>query len=122
MTLDPIPPAPGLVTTRKAALLYGKSEHAVLKALRGEGVEPVVSEKHTGGKYYWWNPVDVLKVRAIKAERLADAQRRFALMAKAGHHHKDRRGARLKARETRLETERQKILARLKERQCATAN
>lgn len=123
MSLDPMPPAPHLVSTRKAAQLYGKSEHAVLKALRSEGVEPVVTEKHTGGKYYWWDPMTVLKVRAVKAERLADAQRRFALMAKAGTNIKDRRGAQLKARETRLETQRQKILARIKEREtCATRN
>ena len=120
MSLDPIPPAPHLVSTRKAAQMYGKAENTVLKALQDEGIAPRVTEKHTGGKYYWWNPVDVLRVRAVKAERLAESRRRFALMVKSGANIKDRRGAQLKARETRLETERQKILARIKERaQCA---
>lgn len=120
--MNPIPPEPHLVSTRKAAQIYGKAENTVLKALRSEGVEPVVTEKHTGGKYYWWDPMTVLKVRAVKAERMADVQRRFALMAKAGTHIKDRRGAQLKARETRLENYRQKVLARIKERECATRN
>lgn len=116
--MNPIPPEPHLVSTRKAAQIYGKAENTVLKALQGEGIAPRVTEKHTGGKYYWWNPVDVLRVRAVKAERLAESRRRFALMAKSGNRYKDPVAARLKARQTMLENQRRKILARIAERSC----
>ena len=59
----------------------------------------------------------------MRAERQLAAQKVFALGAKAGKLIKDRRGAQLKARETRLEQERQKILQRIAERtKCTTTN
>ena len=116
--MDPNPPKEGYVTTRKAAQLYGKSESAVLNALKAEGVTPLITEgdPRTGGRRYWWNPLEVLKARAVRAERMATAQRLFGGRARAGTLVRDRKAATLKGRHTRLEHERRKILARLAER------
>lgn len=113
--MDPNPPKAGYVTTRKAAQLYGCSPDALLRAMKQEGIDPLVTthEARTGGRLYWWDPMQVLKTRAVRAERQVEAKRLLSTRAKAGTLVRDRRGATLKGRQTRLESYRKTLLARI---------
>lgn len=110
--MDPNPPKEGYVTTRKAALLYGCSPHALLNAMKQEGIAPLVTTRR-GGRLFWWDPMQVLKTRALRAERQVEAKRLLTIRAKAGTLVRDRRGATLKGRQTRLESYRKTLLARI---------
>lgn len=113
--MDPNPPKEGYVTTRKAAQLYGCSPEALLRAMKQEGVDPLTTEAEArgGGRRFWWDPMQVLKARAVRAERQLSARQLLGQRAKAGTLTKDKRGAVLKGRETRLESYRKTLLARI---------
>lgn len=114
------------LTTVEAARVCGCGRKQWLALAKRYGAVPRV-ETYEGardgvwgsGHRYHWQAEAVLRVRvehALHKQRL-----RTTNTARLRNLQNDR-GTQLKARETRLETERQKILARLKERQCATAN
>lgn len=115
MTFGTYPPSPELVPTDEAARIFGCSPASFRNIMRKYNVEGV---RTYGPKKmsYLWHPVVVLQFRAVHA-----ANRRKKPVWKMAHDHQRRvREGRIKARETRLETYGQRVLARIKERQCTT--
>lgn len=114
------------LTTEEAARVYGchrthwlriaKRYAAVPREETFEGARDGVWGR---GRRYHWQAESVLRIRAehalTKMRVVRESKQRLVRL-------RHNRGAQLKARETRLENYRQKVLARIKERECATRN
>lgn len=114
--LDGVAPKPGYVTTRQAARLYGISTDAFLKAMAEDGPEPFIES--FGFRRYWWNPVEVLQARAVRAERYAVGMKHK--LRERIKRPRDYRGSTLKGKATFLEGHRLVILQRVAERKGTT--
>jgi hypothetical protein len=110
------------VSTLGAANLYGCSRRHLTLVMREAGVEPEVrmaSNKHGGThREYYWDPSDVMRVRAERKVRQLEAKALFVLRSKAGL---NRHRSSTLARATRNENFRQKLLKRIAERQTQRA-
>jgi hypothetical protein len=108
----------GKVNTRDGARLHGISERAFLKAMLENGVRPEIrripDKYNRSAPSYWWEPPDILRVRAERKLALLEAKQQFTRMAKARQNLPE--ASRLLARKTRQETERRKILQRIAQR------
>lgn len=108
--LDGTPPKPGYVTTRHAARLYGITVDAFRKAMADDGPEPAVRRITPVARQYWWDPMAVLKVRAIRAERYAHRFKHQLRERKSTP--RDYRASTLKGVRTRMELDRLKRLTK----------
>lgn len=111
-----VPPSPEGVSTNEAAQLFGCRHSHFLKVMRDYGVTPI--REYVSGRRVdkLWNPAVVRQVKASHA--LAKRAARGAHSVK--YKQVNNELAKFRRREARLERERQRILARLKERQCTT--
>ena len=110
--MDTFPPSPELVDTEAAARIWGCSASHLRTVMRAYGVEPVreyVKTQTRGGVTYMWNPAAVLQVRrAHHMNKDANRQRRFTPKVVA------------QRRTSKIETERQKLLAKIAARHGIT--
>ena len=107
--LDGTPPKPGYVTTRAAARLYGVSLDAFRRAMVEDGPEPLVSGWRNTRRH-WWDPMAVLKARAVRAERYAKGMKHSLRTRKRTT--RDYRASTLKGVQTRMELDRLKRLTK----------
>ena len=112
------------VSTLGAANLYGCSRRHLTLVMREAGVEPDVrmaANKHGGThREYYWNPADVMRVRAERKVKTLEARLLFGTRSKAGLNRPTKRTSTL-ARATRNENFRQKLLKRIADRQTQRA-
>lgn len=107
-----LPPSPEWVSTNEAAKLFGAPLTTFRNLMRRYHIPPI-REYDMGGRVdKYWHPGLILQAKAIHSLRQRESQPKPTV---------DREALRLKAQAKRLENERQRVLARLKERQCATS-
>lgn len=103
--------ARGLVPTREAADLYGCWRDSLCQAMRTAGYAPTLVRHFYGGRVgHWWMPRDVLAARQKNVRSVRETGR------------PRRHGTRWtpKRRRTYLHTIRQRVLARIAQREAAT--
>jgi hypothetical protein len=110
------------VSSRDAAAMYGCCTTSLMRAMRESGVAPEVRfipNKHGGvHEAHYWNPAEVMRVRAERKVKALEARLLFATRAKSGMNKPTKRGATL-ARATRAETFRKQVLQRIANRQLS---
>jgi hypothetical protein len=110
------------VSSRDAAALYGCTVGHLLTAMKEAGVEPecrAVPNKHGGAnRHYFWNPSDVMRVRAERRVRRLEAERRFANIRQPSDP-KDKARRVTLMRQTAAENFRKKVLQRIADRQLS---
>jgi hypothetical protein len=105
----------GKVSTRDGARLYGISASGFLRAMKAGDARPEVrripDRNGRSAPSYWWNPSDILRVRAERKLAQLEAKQKLALMAKAGINRSP--ASRALAKQTCAENQRRKILKRV---------